>query len=145
MGDTWGEPINTPDRFIVLSSFNDAAVLDQETRLVWEQGPSTTLQSWLNAQISCTIKTVGGRKGWRLPTIQELASLVDPSVANPALPDGHPFSDVQSSGYWSATTFASDPSGAWDVVFGNGVVGDDDKTDGYFVWCVRGGQGGDPQ
>ena len=43
--------------------------------------------------------TVGGTKGWRLPSVAELASLVDPANSNPALPTGHPFSNVQSPFY----------------------------------------------
>jgi hypothetical protein len=89
---------------------------------------------------------VGNRKGWRLPTIQELASLVDPTQSNPALPAGHPFSNVQSSSfYWSATTFAFDASGVWVERFNDGGVGPSNKSNDYFVWFVRGGQGVDSQ
>ncbi len=144
--DTWGEPINTPDRFIVLSSFNGEAVRDTETGLVWEQSPDTTTRTWINAQI-CNIRTVGNRKGWRLPTIQELASLVDPTQANPALPPGHQtiFSNVQSSFYWSATTKADNTSLAWGLNFSGGDVFEQNKVSLFFAWCVRGGQGVDPQ
>lgn len=45
-------------------------------------------------------------RGRRLPSVVELASLLD----NPALPTGHAFSKVQPTGYWSATTHAADPS-----------------------------------
>ena len=100
---------------------------------------------WLDTQRSCNRKTVGNRKGWRLPTTQELASLVDPTQSNPALPAGHPFSNVQSSFYWSATTLATNSSEAWDVTFDRGGVSDGDKGNGVFFWCVRGGQGVDPQ
>jgi hypothetical protein len=143
-GVPWGEPINTPDRFIVLSSYNNQAVFDAETGLVWES-PSTTGQNWLNAQFTCNQSTVGNRKGWRLPTIQELASLIDPKVFNPALPAGHPFINVQSSNYWSASTFAANTASAWLVNFGSGLLGASFKTGTNFVWCVRGGQGVDPQ
>ena len=51
----------------------------------------------------CPNKNVGGRKSWRLPSFPELASLIDPSNANPTLPTGHPFTNVQSAHYWSAT------------------------------------------
>jgi Protein of unknown function (DUF1566) len=156
--DTWGEPINVPgERFIVLGSYNDQAVLDKETGLVWEQSPSSAHHTWLDAQVSCNIKAVGNRRGWRLPTIQELASLIDPTVSSTdaTLPPGHPFSNVQSSVsgarggtslYWSATTRASVPSTAWVVLFRfEGLVDAISKTAPYLAWCVRGGQGVNPQ
>jgi hypothetical protein len=149
---SWGTQINTPKRFIVLATFGGAAVQDKETGLVWEQSPETapnptTTQDWLNAQASCVIRTVGGRKGWRLPTIQELASLIDPNNpgGNPDLPPGHPFSNVQSSVYWSATTTAFDTANAWVVNLGNGDVAIGAKAFPLHVWCVRAGQGVDPQ
>ena len=122
-----------------------AAVRDNETGLVWEQSPSTSLFTWSSAQSHCNALAVSNRIGWRLPTLQELGSLVDRSQSNPALPAGHPFSNVQSSTYWSATTFASDASSAWTVNFIVGGVFNVDKRGTFFVWCVRGGQGVDPQ
>ncbi len=145
-GVPWGEPNNTSGRFIVLSSYNNQAVFDSETGLVWEQSPRTAPQGWNNAQFSCNDKTVGNRKGWRLPTIQELASLVDGDPANtssPRLPPGHPFSNVQSSFYWSATTYAANASFTWGVHFANGNVFANSGANSE--WCVRGGQGVDPQ
>ena len=142
---SWSQQINTTKRFTVLAAFGGAAVLDNETGLLWEQSQSTTTAaSWFNAQIACNVKTVGNRKGWRLPTLQELASLVDGDPANtgnPRLPPGHPFSNVQSSVYWSATTDASNASFAWFVGLNFGSVFNVDKSDAGFVWCVRGGQG----
>ena len=124
--------------------FGGAAVLDKETGLVWEQSPSIPkVTGWTDALAHCYRREVGGGKGWRLATIEELASLVDPNnpTGDPDLPPGHPFSNVQSSSYWSATTVASDASGAWIVGFGNGVVNGDGKRVSLHVWCLRGGQG----
>ena len=142
-------------RFIVLADWNSEAVLDRETGLVWERSPSTSPLLWLNAQRHCNRSNTGDRLGWRLPTLQELASLVDRTQPNPALPSGHPFQkeNVQSSEfsfYWSATTLAgtgNEPL-AWGVSFGIGFVDNVVnalKSDQAFVWCVRGGQGVDPQ
>jgi hypothetical protein len=132
-------------RFIVLSDWGNAAVLDLETGLVWEQSPSTSTFTWDGAQLQCNRLTTGDRLGWRLPTIQELTSLADPTQSNPALPSGHPFSNVQSAGYWPATTAAVDPTLAWVVEFYNGNVFKFYKSFSLFVWCVRGGHGVDPQ
>ena len=139
----WSQILPAADRFQLV--MGGAAVLDRETKLVWDQSPDTTTPNWVNALRHCYQREVGGRKGWRLPTIEELASLIDPLAGVPALPSGHPFSNVQSFVYWSATTFATDPSDAWYVNFDGGAVDDVDKTDTNFVWCVRGGQGVDPQ
>jgi len=143
---SWDTVNNGKGRFKLLNQFDSAAVLDQETGLVWEQSPSTSTFTWSNAQKNCNQLTVGNRKGWRLPTVQELASLVDPSVSpGPTLPAGHPFSNVQSDVYWSATTLAVNTSFAWVVFFNDGFVSNVFKSGDGLVWCVRGGQGVDPQ
>ena len=122
-----------------------AAVLDKETGLVWDASPDTTPRDWQTASTYCLRdKLVGNRLGWRLPTIQELGSLVDRSVStSPKLPtnSANYFSNVQSSYYWSATTYASSASVAWHVNFNNGTVDTVVKTFTYSVWCVRGGSG----
>jgi hypothetical protein len=85
--------------------------------------------------------------GWRLPGLQELASLVDPSVPSPGptLPSGHPFQNLQSGGYWSATTHAEFSELARVLSFYDGSVVNGDKSGLGYAWCVRGGQGLDAQ
>ena len=145
----WSQTLPTAERFVLV--VGGAAVLDKETGLVWEQSPNEPQRTWVEAQLYCTIKTVGNRLGWRLPTVHELATLVDPSnpFGNPDLPVGHPFSNVQSAIYWSATTDAGDANRAWEVnfFFGNsaGVPESMVKSTNNFVWCVRGGIGADPK
>lgn len=128
-------------RFVVLADFGNAAVLDKETGLVWKKSPQQDSATWISARFHCTSETTGGRKGWRLPSVHELASLVDPSVAlpGPPLPPGHPFLNVRSDGYWSATSILGNPSGAWTVHFGNGDVVIWPKASDQQIWCVRGG------
>jgi hypothetical protein len=150
--ESWDSKIpNAGTRFKVLSEFNDQAVLDKETQLVWEQLPAKTLHDWNTARFQCTSRTTGGRKGWRLPSVHELNSLIDPSVSapGPALPPGHPFANFPSSFYWSATTVAADPTlpdstaHAWAVHFGTGFVGTTSKGVPNGAWCVRGGMNAD--
>lgn len=137
----WSQTLPAVERFVLV--LGAAAVLDKETGLVWEQAPDATSRNWFSAQASCNRRAVGGRKGWRLPVVQELASLVDPSISpGPTLPAGHPFTNVQSSSYWSATTLASNTSAAWAVSLSVGLLDIVDKGDVNFVWCVRGGHGG---
>ncbi len=140
-GTPWDKKIAGVGRFKVLSQFGNAAVLDKETGRVWEKTPSNGVGDWFNRLNRCYNLEVGGRKGWRVPTIEELMSLVDKSQPAPTLPAGHPFINGQSSFYWSATTDASNPANALFVTLNNGDVSSSDKTVSHFVWCVRGGQG----
>ena len=120
------------------------AVLDKETGLVWDKTPDTGTRTWTQALTHCFKREVGGRKGWRAPTFEELLTLVDNTLGPPTLPSGHPFSNVQSSPYWSSATLASITTGAWLVNFANGGdIGSVKTQDIYHVWCVRGHQGYD--
>jgi hypothetical protein len=137
----WDKQINGAGRFQVLSQFNGAAVLDKETGLVWEQAPSTTEQPWFNAVLGCYSNDVGGRKGWRLPTIEELTSLIDPTRSDPSLPVDHPFSGVQSNLYWSTTAEFNFTTNAWVLNLDDGQVNTAPRSGLLFRWCVRGGHG----
>jgi hypothetical protein len=131
-------PINT--RFVVLANFNQEAVLDRDTGLVWERSPSSTRIGRETARLECINRTVGGRKGWRLPSVHELMSLVDPSIAppGPTLPVGHPFTNIGSDLYWTGTTFAFQPPLPWEVSFTTGNAGVNNALQ-RIIWCVRGG------
>ncbi len=144
---SWDQTLPASTRFIVLSNMNSAAVLDRETGLVWERSPSTEILAWDRAHFHCNNLIVGNRKGWRLPTLQEVMSLIDPSASppGPLLPAGHPFINVTTSLVWSATTNFGDPSHAWGVILQDGNEFVTNKGGGAAVWCIRGGQGVDPQ
>ncbi len=149
---SWDDQINNPSRFKVLKEFDGEAVLDRETGLVWQQSPGTFPKDWYGAVKECYLKSVGGRKGWRLPTVEELASLLDQRQSVPGishLPYGHPFSDAASDYYWSSTTYVNNPVNpgippqAWVVNFYGGGVDWNVKSASSPIWCVRGGHGYD--
>lgn len=78
-----------------------------------------------------------GGKPWRLPTINELESLVDCSTHHPALPAAHSFYDVRDV-YWSSTTSLFESDWAWALYLDSGGVGVGQKSEGRFsVWAVR--------
>ncbi|HEY7715223.1 MAG TPA: DUF1566 domain-containing protein [Candidatus Binatia bacterium] len=144
-GPPWGRDIPADSRFVLI--FNTAAVLDRETDLIWERKPDPFPRTWFDAQALCNTRILGNRMGWRLPRIQELASLVNTSNADPALPDVHPFLDVASTiGYWSATSSATDINSAWIMTFsgagaffagGGALPTPADRNTSKGVWCVR--------
>ena len=80
---------------------------------------------------------------WRLPNRKELFSLIDYSRYNPALLQRHSFVNVQSGGFWSATTCANYTGGAWYVTMYFGLVYKSPKFQKMCVWPVRAGQGGE--
>jgi len=141
----WSNILKAKDRFVLVLS--DEAVLDKETGLVWERNPDSTPMTWYAAVETCTKKDVGGRMGWRLPTVEELASLIDPTQYDPSLPPGHPFVGVGNV-YYTMTTTADAEKGfnnnAWAVGFYAGYFGPSQppgKTILIPAWCVRGGHG----
>jgi hypothetical protein len=138
---TWDQILPAAERFVLV--MGDEAVLDKETGLVWQRDTDSTKYTWDNAQMYCYGLDLRGRGGWRLPAVEELRSLVDPSQSNPALPAGHSFTNVKaspSSFYWSSTTLASYPDYAWGVYFSYGRVSSFNKSNDSYVRCVRGGQ-----
>ncbi len=141
----WDKKIDGAFRFQVLSAFNDEAVLDRETQLVWEQSPNAASRSWNDARNHCVGLSIAGRKGWRLPMHNELASLLDLTVVTPPiLPSGHPFSNVPvSPDHWTGSSQIDNPvNNAWVVHFYNGSIGVAGKSTEKSVWCVRGSAAG---
>ncbi len=129
-------------RFVVLSDWANEAVLDRETGLVWEKSPAKDSMDWAAAQEHCLNRTAATRKGWRIPSVHELASLVDPSIAppGPTLRDGHPFTNVQASRYWGAPPNAQYDAPPWFVFFSDGRTKiADQKVGKGLAWCVRNG------
>ena len=142
---TWSQTLPASERFVLVLN-NDEAVLDKETGLVWAKDANLAggAKTWEQAVLYCRDLNIGGRKGWRLPTVEELASLVDmtgPGTDGTILPEGHPFINVQSSNYWSSTTYEAASDYAWLVPMPHGSVGSLAKTNSFSVWPVRGKSG----
>jgi hypothetical protein len=134
----WDANKASESRFTVLAEFNGAAVRDNNTGLVWEQMPGMQTD-WGSARFYCLNKPVAGTRGWRLPSVTELASLVDPSLVPPYVPPTM-FTGVQVGSYWSSTSIMDGGSiSKYTLSFGDGQVGTTSKsTSSVNVWCVRG-------
>ena len=131
----------------------DGTVTDNLTGLIWLKnancfGTSIWTQALTDANTlnsgECGLSDGSSEGDWRLPNVRELFSLIDYSQVNPALPNGHPFDNVQSDlmdcTYWSSTTDPNSEFWAATVRFFNSGVGGSPKTESYYVWPVRGGQ-----
>ena len=128
-------------RFDVLGD----VVADRKTGLVWNQNasPTTFPVSWSEAFEHIDRLNRSGYHGsgnWRLPCRRELFSLISHQQINPALPDGHPFTDVFSGYYWTSSTCRRLDDQAWYVHLGGGRIYRGMKHGSYMVWPVTGPQ-----
>lgn len=129
-----GAEKNAPERFSLV--MNGAAVKDNQTGLIWEQEPDREHDVWSRSNERCATKEIGGQKGWRGPSVEELKTLIDPAQRDPALPPGHPFSNIKSEIYWTSTSDAKDDIVAWQVSFFSGEPVTDQKSGTRRMWCV---------
>jgi len=140
----WDKNLPSSSRFTILPAFNNEAVQDNNTGLVWERNPSGGGPNWADTAPFCLQKQIGGTMGWRLPSIVELRSLMDPMLmASSFLPPGV-FGGAAGLDFWSATTVADEPSHAWVISFQLNRISTDLKTSTMWAaWCVRGGMTAD--
>ena len=128
-----------PIRFAV----RGATVVDHLTGLAWTREvniggfPCTWMEAF--AQVAALNRDrYGGHADWRLPNRNELRSLVSYQAKNPALPEGHPFTQVFLGWYWSSTTAAISPAYAWSMHLEGGRMFYGRKDQAALFWPVRG-------
>lgn len=142
---SWDQKLPVSSRFVVLTNWGSAAVLDRETGLVWQQSPSAATASltWGESLMLCLTNNTGGRFGWRLPSFEEIMTLVDPGTRT--FFPGAPFTVPNNAFFWTATTDPVTPSDA--LVLSNtvGVLVPSSLSKSTPVvaghWCVRSHQG----
>lgn len=114
------------------------AVQDAKTGLIWERAPDVFHGTWGEAPAHCAASRTGGQRGWRVPTVDELKSLIDAEQHDPSLPSGHPFLNIKSAIYWTSTPSTTDDIIAWHISFLSGEAVTDQKSQTRRVWCVLG-------
>jgi hypothetical protein len=131
----------------------DGTVYDTATTLTWQRDANMAGIIWANAGPYCAGLTSPAGGGWRLPTINELATLFDYTRPGSPFIDPAAFPGVpaQSSttvrnSFWSSTrlvgTSVGLTEGAWLAYFSSAITQPNPLNVGGAVRCVRGGNGG---
>ncbi len=132
----------------------DGTVTDNVTGLQWEQkvngtgahnvSTTTTWYGAVNILVS-NFDSIGGPCfafdcDWRLPTRAELQTILsEPFTCSTSPCIDAIFGPTTGDFYWTITADAVDPSLAWVVNFGSGLVGNASLTDHWSFRAVRGG------
>ena len=138
----WGAPEFAtqvkPRKSVVARRFvdhGDGTVSDQTTRLMWQKEDDGKRKNWFEAEKFAETLSLAGHSDWRVPTLEELASLWETAGSNNAtrttcFPGTAPF------GYWSSTSRTNYK--AWYIGFKDGLVnylGQGNHE--FYTRCVR--------
>jgi len=124
-------------------------VKDTVTNLEWQDSykdkdgneADTKKNNWYTAISYCHDLDLDG-KGWRLPNINELKTLIVDTQYAPSISDKFKHT-VNDNSYWSSTTFHNNDSRAFVISFSDGVLFWQQKnyyTSTNNIRCVRDGQ-----
>jgi hypothetical protein len=136
--------VEPPDHY----SVSAGEVTDHYTGLVWQQGFSPSLLSFAESKSYCAALELGSVGGWRVPTLNELATTVNEARVGGAIVDAvfpeNP-EGCRAPEYWFWAAEASKVGGeGWGLSYCDGFTGwnvGDDGDWNYFptanVRCVR--------
>ena len=102
--------------------------------LCWQKNSKSAVKDWQTANSYCENLVLGDRDDWRLPTADELKSIIDESY-EPAVNPKY-FSNTEPSQYWSSSLYKEGMH--WYIHFKLGYQGfAQDFIENYNVKCVR--------
>ncbi|MCP4540411.1 MAG: DUF1566 domain-containing protein [Chloroflexi bacterium] len=151
-GISWPNP-----RFTIAAT---GIVTDNLTGLIWLRDANCsyfTAVDWQTqmaevnnlASGTCSLTDSSIAGDWRMPNVNELATLTDFGFDDPAVPNtagtgqwtqGNPFNNIISSGqYWTSTDYAGNPGAQkWVINMRGGFRNFTGVTGNHKVWPVRG-------
>lgn len=125
--------------FEVITTQGVKVVLDYATDLMWQQVGSDTPMPWREAQhvvLNLNAARYAGYADWRLPTIEELASLLTAQKSRKNLYLAPEFG-ATLLWCWSADPVASSAEMAWYISFSSGGIQPHEMLNSAYVLAVR--------
>ena len=125
---------------IMIGGKRHRTTIDNNTGLEWASWTGQSRISWEDSQTFCETLEYGGHSDWRLPSIQELLTIVNFPNNSPALDLAYFSNGPLQYNVWSSTLVKDDSSKAWYLVARYGPSSYTLKTDASntYVMCVRG-------
>lgn len=132
---SWDKYFFVEDRYVLV--LGDTAVLDRETGLVWQRETTDSTWLWRDAVLLAAQYGSYSRRGWRLPTVEELSSLGN--LARLTSVEDHPFLNVKSDLYWTITKCEYDENRVYAVDNNTGSVSlrDLSAEETHYIRAVR--------
>jgi hypothetical protein len=127
-----GESYKNGSVFTKKSLSGADVVIDEKTNIMWADTYSTA-KTWQEALKYCEDMDYAGFANWRLPNVNELKTLFDYSLRNPATS----FPAMPDQFFWSSTSYLGYSEYGWYVNFTYGEVYYHTKTNYYHARCIR--------
>lgn len=131
-------------RYRISGIYKGLVILDDFTRLHWQNQGSSTPISWSqeaspgSAQRYCDRLSQGGYTDWRVPSVLELQSLVDYTVFLGPMINSIAFPFTPADFFWASSDNAASPNYAWGVDFRGGSTQMREGNSSGYLRCVRG-------
>lgn len=117
-------------------TFDFALVLNYQWDFAfWYFSESMQSDNWKNALEICEQVNFNGINKMRLPTVNELARLIN--IKGGSLIPGFPDPESSNASAWTSTTLNSDPTQAYVIDFSSRSITVDSKTNSNYVICVE--------
>lgn len=111
-------------------------VEDHKRGWMWQDNVEVTYEDSVNmAVITCDNLILNGYIDWKLPTLEQLQTLLDEKGKEHFL--NKKFSYLEKGHYWSETSYVGDTKSYWYVDFKTGKVAYEDKNIKNYIRCIR--------
>ncbi len=123
--------------FLSSSVWATQTIYDKTTSLLWQDTKDNKKLSltFSKAQDYCSKLVIGKNSNFRIPTMNELQTIIDYKNYDPAIVKG--FEYVSNEAYWTTTPFVDDDKVVWLIHFKKGERYVKDMHYDRYIRCVQ--------